>query len=279
MAARIVRKNTRTKIFLLIAGLFSVFLPTPSLSAKSLILTNGEWPPFFSEQLNHGGFGTRIVTEAFVYSDTQVSFHYVPWKRGLDLAAHGHSDGSVGWRKSKQWERLFLFSDPLFPVDTVFLHKKSNPIEWESPEDLGHLSIGGTLGYLYVDKLRSITRHNNGKLELASSDEINLRKLLSGRIDIFPCPKMVAYYIMHARIDPEKAQFITYHPKPLLRGPVHLLISKKVPGAQRIIAQFNKGLRQLKESGQYERFILESMEEMKTMRPHPNSEPDGQPLF
>lgn len=235
---------------------------TPA-TAQTLVLTNGEWPPFFSEHMPHGGIGTRIVQEAFAQSDILVNFDYMPWKRGLDLAAHGNHDGSVGWRKSINRQRQFLFSTPLLKLDTVFFHKKSRPFDWTNLEDVGHLKVGATLGYAYIDKLRSATRSHGGRLELAPSDEINLRKLISGRIDVFPCSKSVGRFILHTQIGTDSAKAITYHPQPLLSGPIYLLISKDVPNAQEIIKRFNSGLRQLKECGRYDHIVHDCMRELE----------------
>jgi len=238
-------------------------MTTAPTSAQTLVLTNGEWPPFFSEHMPHGGIGSRIITEAFAQSDILVKYDYAPWKRALDIAIHDDHHGSVGWRKSRSRQRRFLFSNPLFNVDTVFFYNKSRPFEWTNIQDIGHLTIGATLGYSYVNEIRSITRQHAGKIEMTTSDEINLRKLISGRIDIFPCSKSVGRFILDTQIGPPSAKAITYHPHPLRSGPIYLLISKEAPNAEKIIKQFNIGLHKLKECGRYDHIMHECMRELK----------------
>ena len=266
MAENVFRSKKVRLNLIALAAFITLMTATPA-TAQTLVLTNGEWPPLFSEHLPHGGVGSRMITEAFAQSDILVEYDYAPWKRALDLAAHDDHHGSVGWRKTKKRQRYFLFSKPLFTVDTVFFYNKSRPFDWARIEDVGHLKIGATLGYTYIDQLRSITRQHAGKLELAPSDEVNLRKLISGRIDVFPRSKSVGCFILNTQIGFPSAKTITYHPQPLRSGPIYLLISKNVPNAQTLIEQFNTGLLKLKESGRYDHIMHDCMKDLEKLSP------------
>jgi polar amino acid transport system substrate-binding protein len=48
---------------------------------------------------------------------------------------------------------------------------------------------------------------------------------------------------------------VTTHPKRLREDPLHLLLSKSNPKNQKLMELFNKGLKKLKESGDYDRYM------------------------
>lgn len=222
-------------------------------------LTNGEWPPYFSDDFKQGGVGTIICARAFDLAGIRVNFAYLPWKRGLEAARTGKFDGSLGWRKTDLHATGFHFSAPLFDQNLVFFHRMGKSFDWEKLDDVGHLTIGGTLGYSYVPLLQDITARNGGHLEIAPTDESNLAKLLAGRIDIFPCAEAVAYYLLRSRFTPGAADMVRHHPRRVVPGKIHLLISKKTENGEELIWRFNQGLKKLHESGEYERLMDESL--------------------
>merc|ERR1711879_299286 len=106
------------------AIVFLVSSACPVPAQESLVLTNGDWPPYFSPQFKYGGFGSRIVTEAFAQAGIDVHYEYLPWKRAYESAKAGKFAGSVGWRKTPQREKYFYFSDPILTQNAVFFHKR-----------------------------------------------------------------------------------------------------------------------------------------------------------
>jgi len=226
---------------------------------ETVVLTNGEWPPMFSKEFKHGGFGSRVCKEAFALGGVDVRYEYMPWKRGLELARVGQYAGTVGWRKSSEREKYFYFSDPLMTMNTVFFHKKSLEFDWNNLGDIATMNVGATNGYGYIDMLRPVIEQNGGKLDVASSDIANFRKLVSGRIDIFPCAEQVGYYLLRTKFIAGTADRIRHHTKPLLGGDLYLLISKKNKNGQELIERFNRGLKELRASGKFEQYENESL--------------------
>lgn len=249
----------RTKHLCFTVLLFAILCSTPAAAQDPVTLTNGEWPPMFSQEFKFGGVGSRICKEAFALSGVEVNYIYMPWKRGLEEARIGKWDGTVGWRKSPAREPDFLFSDPILQVNTVFFHRSGKMFDWNTVDDVGHLTIGVTLGYGYIELLKDAANRGGGKLEAARSDELNLQKLAAGRIDVFPCAEQVGYYLLRTKFIPGTADLVRHHTKPLMDSQLHLLISKKNPNAQDLIDRFNRGLRTLRESGKYDQYLNESL--------------------
>ena len=81
--------------------------------------------------------------------------------------------------------------------------------------------------------------------------------LLAGRLDVFPMDKIVAFDILHGRFSREERARLSFHPQPLHRDSLHLLLSKQVPGNEVRLLRFNRGLRQLRESGRIARYLMD----------------------
>ena len=88
-------------------------------------LTNGEWPPYLSEHLEHYGVVSRIVTEAFALEGVKVEYGFFPWKQAYELAESGEWDGSLIWLRTPEREQYFYFSEPILQCNYVFWHLKT----------------------------------------------------------------------------------------------------------------------------------------------------------
>ena len=61
----------------------------PSINAGNpnrVVIANGEWNPYFSENLRYYGVVSRIVKEAFESEGIEVEYVFRPWKRGMEDA-------------------------------------------------------------------------------------------------------------------------------------------------------------------------------------------------
>jgi len=231
----------------------------PSYAADTIRLTNGEFPPYFSEQLRFNGFCSQIVTEAFALEGVQVIYGFYPWKRTYILSAKGDWDGSVGWRYSEERGKEHYFSDqPIWTGRAVFFHRKDYPFEWESLTDLNKVKIGVTLGYGYTQPFQTALDEGIISADSAAKDDLNFRKLLLGRIDIFPNDLLVGDYLLHTAFSQKERQQITHHPKDIGTIDYHVILSKKHKHNTRMMEIFNKGLQRLKTSGRYDQIVVES---------------------
>ncbi|MBU1170362.1 MAG: ABC transporter substrate-binding protein [Proteobacteria bacterium] len=229
-----------------------------SSSEETIRLTNGEWAPYFSENLEYYGVGSRIVTEAFALEGITVIYGFFPWSRGLKLAENGSWDGAVGWEINAEREQDLYASDDVWETPWVFFYMKKNTFDWKAFDDLKDVRIGATLGYMYTKEFLDAER--SGKISVdrgATSDQQGFRKLMAGRFDIFPQLIDVGYYQLNASYDAQTVNLFTHHPTPFGKHKEQLLLSKKHERNIRLIKLFNKGLRQLKDSGKYDEYFNE----------------------
>lgn len=225
----------------------------------SIEVTTGEWPPYTSESFLHGGVLTRICTEAFALEGVDVRYSYFPWIRSMDELRSEHFAASLGWRKTPEREARFFFSDPLFEESEVFFYPKDKEFDWETLDDVANLRIGTTLGYASGEVLEPVVERGRGRLDMAPDEAMSFQKLVRGRVDVVPATASVGYYILQSKFLPGTAELITHHPRPILTGGLHLIVARDYPGGQELIERFNRGLARLRESGEYDRFMNESL--------------------
>lgn len=236
-----------------------VVLAAPSAGRADVIrLASGEWPPYQSEKLKYAGVASRIVTEAFALEGVEVHYRYFPWSRALRNAATGEMDGTFLWFDSAERRKTFLISDPVIDIQYVFFHLKNKPLSWNSISDLENLSIGATLKYTYGEQFDTAEKEKRINVDRVASDELNFKKLVKGRVDIFPCDLDAGLELISKLFTPEEAENLTWHQKPVRAAPHHLLLSRKAADSEKLMMLFNKGLKTLKESGKVQQYLDES---------------------
>jgi polar amino acid transport system substrate-binding protein len=216
-------------------------------------ITSGEYPPWTSDKLKYGGFTNHIVKEAFELEGYKVEFSFYPWKRAYEAAKKGEKFHATSyWYPSEHRLEDFIYSNPLQEDAIVFFHLESNPLaDWSTLEDLKGKTIAAHEGFTYTDEFWAASKAGVLDVEVAISDEINFRKLLKGRVDLYPSDPLTGRRVLEQKFGLEAMESVTYHPKPLTAVTGHLLFSKKVNNIEKLVASFNRGLTSLKSSGRY----------------------------
>jgi len=219
-------------------------------------ISNGEWAPFMGKELAHHGFVSRIVAQAFALEGVRVEYGFYPWARAYFLAQHGQVDASIGWYRTPERERDFLFSDAVFVESQVLFFLKEKPVSWKTLSDLRGRNIGAVLGYTYGAEFQALEDRKAVNVERTASDEQNLRKLLAGRIDAAIISLAVGERLLQT-LGENSAARIGLDPRPVNAGPLHLIFPKKQPRSGDWLRLFNRGLKKLKATGAADRFRRE----------------------
>jgi len=235
-----------------------LFLSLNSFGQETVRLTNGEWPPYLSENFKQYGVISHIVAEAFSLEGIKVEYRFYPWKRSYEVAKDNEMDGSVIWAPTPERKKDFYFSDPVLSNKKVFFHLKSYPFEWKTVNDLKGIKIGVTRGYTYGDEFDKAVKEGRLQVDEVRSDELNFKKLLGGRFDGFPIEMDVGYYLINSKLTQEESKLITHHSLPIMETPLSLILSKKAEKNKRLLELFNRGLKRLKDSGKYDQYLDDS---------------------
>ncbi|MBF0287039.1 MAG: transporter substrate-binding domain-containing protein [SAR324 cluster bacterium] len=227
-------------------------LAQTSPSSQTIRITTGEWPPYHSQEREQHNIGNQIVTKAFALVGIEVKYGFFGWKRAYDQAKSGRWDGSSAWRYIQERENDFYYSDSIYEGNMVFFHLKNFPFDWESVSDLKRIRIGATRPYSYGEAFDAAAKARQIKVQWTNSDKLNFKKLLKGKIQLFPNQKNVGYYQLKQLFIPKVVQQITHHPRAITKYPLYLILSKKNPDNQYLIELFNRGLRQLQATREIE---------------------------
>jgi polar amino acid transport system substrate-binding protein len=223
----------------------------------SIRLANGEWPPYTGQHLPDYGCDSQVVTEAFALEGLRVEYEFLPWARGMLLSQNGVMDGAIEWAGTPEQQRThFVNDEPLSKQQWVFFYRRDSSHPWQHLEDLKDRTIGLTIGYAYNDAFAELRRQYPVMFKEAASDLINFKKLLSGRIDLFPIERAVGYFLIRKELSPEEQVKLAEDPKSLVEFTPHLLLSRVRPENEQRMQLFERGLRRLKASDRY-RAIME----------------------
>ena len=182
------------------------------------------------------------------------------------MARLGEVDGTALYVKTPKREKDFYYSDAVIIDKEVFFHLKSYKFDWNNIEDIKGISIGATIGYSYGGEFVKAERSKKIYVERVPTDVQNFRKLLKNRIDICIIPLEAGYGVINQEFSQEKAELFTHHPHPLAVRTAHLIFSKKVEKNKKLLALFNLGLKKLKQTGKYDKYVKESQQEMYLKR-------------
>lgn len=227
-----------------------------SVSEPVVRLANGEWPPYTGASLPKQGCDSLVVAEAFALEGVKVVYEFLPWARGYMLSQNGVLDGAIDWADTAEHRAAhFVSKDYISRQLWVFFHRTATSISWDNLHDLRGKTIGLTIGYAYSDVFAPLKAANPAQFSEAASDSLNLKKLLTGRIDLFPIERAVGLYLIGTELSGEEQAQLTDHPKPVADLYTHLLLSRAKPGNEQRMLQFDRGLHRLKASGRYEQIM------------------------
>ena len=212
---------------------------------KSISLATLEWEPYVGKKLKHYGFTSEIVAEAFKRTGYKVKVTFMPWARVLQEVRKGKYDAAYPAYYSDERAKMYALSNPFAEGPLVFYKRKEAVISFRSLQDLKPYRIGVVRGYVNspeFDAADYLTK------DIANSDEINLKKLLKGRLDLVVIDKFTSQSILN-KIIPEGRDVLECLKPHLQVKPLYLAVSRKVEGYQHIVKDFNYGLKQISDEG------------------------------
>lgn len=227
-------------------------------------LTAHEYPPHMGQRLPYGGLLTRIVTEAFKVTNVEVEVESLSSNnRVITGVMVGLYDGAYGWAHTPERARKLLYSrSSIYTFRMVFFQRRNMEISWTTLADLAHYQIGATLGNHYSDELSALQARRKLQVQEAASDLNNMRKLLLGRIDLFPMEEEAGQMLILNSMKPAEQATLTYQARPIALIPTYLVLRRDLPNAAEILERFDQGYKQLSESGQLARILGETRKAM-----------------
>jgi len=219
---------------------------------KTVVLAHEtSWAPHYGKDLKQGGYTVEIIREAFKRVGYQLKTVWLPWKRAQVEAARGDYDGLGASYYTKERAAHFAPSDPVAETEVVFFKRTGEDIPYAGLEDLKPYKIGVGLGYGYPDDF--LKADYLQKVE-AYDIKTNITRLLHNRVDLIIGSRKAVLHCLQQEF-PDKVNSLEVLGRPLETLPLYVLFSKKKPGYQQVLADFNRGLKMIRKDGQYEKIM------------------------
>ena len=229
-------------VFVLVFASPGFALASPS---EPLRVTAGEFRPFTSQDLPHGGFVTALVERAFVLAGRTVAVDWLPWNRGYSETVKGRYAGTFPYIRTKDRERDLLYSEPLYKSQGYLYSRKDHRVRAATVERTPGLIIAVPLGFSGGSKLDPLIR--SGRLQIVQPlDLARAFEMVSlGRADFLSNDQLPA--------DPYLKTFpdVVKDDEPIDEAELFFVVPKSRPDAAEVLELFNTGLRKLRLSGEY----------------------------
>ncbi|RQD60704.1 substrate-binding periplasmic protein [Desulfonatronovibrio magnus] len=164
-------------------------------SQDNVVLAYVDFPPYeYMENNEARGILVEIVRTVFDRADINLELVYYPFNRAYQEAMQGSIAGIFNFYKTPQRLEHFDFSDPVILNPLYLFVRQESELSFNGAiEDLSGLNVGVMSGYTYGAEFDNCNLFN---LDKANSHESNFKKLIMGRIDVYPCDWLVGHYVL-----------------------------------------------------------------------------------
>lgn len=156
----------------------------PPTQAAGLVFYTENYPPYNYKEEKSGqlkGIAVEIVQDILKRTGFAHEIRMAPWKRGYEITLSQKNTCLFSTGRTKERENLFKWVTPFTEVSLVLFARADSHIQIDSLEDAHPYQIGGYLGDAATDFLV----RNNIAVETVANDQLNLKKLQNGRIDLW----------------------------------------------------------------------------------------------
>ena len=205
------------------------------------------WPPY-SDELGQG-ISTNIIKAAFAKSGLSPTFQIMPYSRVLHDLASGKIDGGYNVTLQTSTKDKYLFGEiPLLTAEAYWFFRPKTFTKIQSIEDVPATFRVGVIRDFEYGNIYDSHRHRFVEVRVTQQSQL-IRMLKQGRIDaaiMFDQEAIHALKRMQWSDDTFEKRFLNH------QGDVYLAFSAKSPRARWLAQQLDKGLKELKESGEYD---------------------------
>ena len=176
--------------------LFYSFLGVSVLNATQIKLMTEIFSPYqFKDEIDGHliGISTEIVQSIQKIIGDKSKIKVYPWVRGNKLLDKKPNTALFSMMRTKSREDKYKWVGPLDKLQIVFFKRKGSPIRLNSIDDARKVKkIGVTKKVANYEILHSLGFKNLDVV--GGSDDKNIKKLLKGRIDLWPYVKAAGLY-------------------------------------------------------------------------------------
>lgn len=228
-------------------------MPLPSAPIR--LITGPDYPPYSGSELPEGGLMTALVTRAFAkVGVTHQPVVFKPWARGLAETAAIDFDATFPYTRNPEREAQFLYSAPVLEVEEAFFARQDFPARILTPPALQDRRVCRPVGYSLMT-LQALQSSVPFEIESPESMSQCFSMLGRGRVDLVFTSEWVGRYTL--RNQPEPRYKVLDMPDRIGKVGLHLVVSRNHPEAAALRDAFDRGLEQLRQTGEFEQTVAE----------------------
>jgi polar amino acid transport system substrate-binding protein len=228
--------------------LFSLISPWSAYAGdKTIHLTSLEWPPYASEELPQQGAAIAIARAAFASMGYTLEVAFFPWSRAVAFSEDADNQyiGYLPEYYSSATAKKFIYSNAFAVGPLGFAERKDKSIPWSKLEELAPYRIGTVQDYINTEKFDEMVKNKSLITSSTLNDTNNLRKLVSGRIDLAIVDQHVMTYLLNNVTDlAANADQIQFNATPLEEKKLYICFNKTEEGYA-MADIFNQGLKKI----------------------------------
>ncbi|MCK5311254.1 MAG: amino acid ABC transporter substrate-binding protein [Desulfobacteraceae bacterium] len=227
------------------------FLVSKAYAMEKIRIATLNWEPYIGQTITNEGFMAEVTREIFKRVGYKVEYIYLPWKRAVKMAEQGKFDGYFPAYWSKQREEKSIFTNSIISGPVVFFKIKGSDISFKKLEALKPYRIGVVHGFVNTTEFDKADYLNKEKV---TTNLQNIKKLFAGRIDLIVIDKYVGLYLLNKHM-PHRVGEIESLAPPLQDKKLYICMSKKTKHVNKKLVCFNKGLKEIKEDGTFDKIL------------------------
>ncbi len=236
------------KIFLV-----SLIFWSTNASAEIITLGTGDFAPYSGKKLSQGGMTTEIIVKAFKEVGYTAEIEFLPWKLGFNNTKMHKFFGTFPYVADDERKKEFLFSEPIYGAKVYFFVRSDFNIKYEKDEDLKGLTTCVPLGWSPGEIQRFLDKKIININMQPIDDTACFKGLKIGRVDLYSVNEVTGWDIIKKTFGTTN-DFRTIG-KPLQVNNYYIIVDKTYPNGKKLLEQFNKGLKLLKQKGIYQEII------------------------
>lgn len=222
----------------------SILMTLPA-SAETLVVATLDWDPYIGRSLPNQGYVAEVVREAFQQEGYELDMKFLPWAKVVALSKKGKFAAYFPEYYARELHENFLVSDPIPGGPLVFFKRKDTTVNFKSLHDLKPYRIGVVRGYVNTAEFDGADFLSK---EAAKDDITNMRKLVSGKIDLMVADQFVGRHLLATQM-PEKADLVDEVTPVLEDKDLYICFPKSNAQSTKRMQAFNKGIKTLQENG------------------------------
>lgn len=219
------------------AGLVSAAGPRP------LVLVTEDYPPFNMPGDTPGevrGIATEIVQQLLLRSERPSQIKLYPWQRAISMAQSTPDTCVFSMSRTPEREALYSWIGPLVQNNWVLFARETDATAavLGKIEDIKDKRIGSYQGDAIVAWLQA----RGYKVDVATRDDLNPRKLLAGRIDFWATGGLIGQHILRQQQIDGVVPRLTFN-----HSSMYLACHRDLPPDE--VKYLNHQLQQMREDG------------------------------